>query len=174
MTLRHSHMPCPLGTILLSSDGDALYAIAFHDAPPAVLDETWVPIDSLPVFTAASAQLDAYFAGALRQFDLPLQLIGTPFQRQVWQFLQQIPFAKTSTYGELAAQVGNPQASRAVGLANGQNPLAIVVPCHRVVGASGALTGYAGGLARKAWLLAHEQGRTLPRSTGHDQLALTL
>lgn len=104
----------------------------------------------------ARVQLDAYFAGSRQHFDLPLSANGTAFQARVWQALQDIPFGETRSYGEIAAQVGNPKGSRAVGLANGKNPLTIVVPCHRVIGASGALTGYASGVDRKAWLLHHE------------------
>ncbi len=102
------------------------------------------------------AQLQAYFAGELTDFDLPLQMHGTEFQRRVWAALCEIPYGETISYGELARWVGNPKASRAVGLANGRNPVAIVVPCHRVIGADGSLTGYGGGLDRKVWLLEHE------------------
>jgi methylated-DNA-[protein]-cysteine S-methyltransferase len=101
-------------------------------------------------------RLDAYFAGTLTDFDLPLAMHGTEFQRRVWASLREIPYGETISYGELARWVGNPKASRAVGLANGRNPVAIVVPCHRVIGADGSLTGYGGGLDRKVWLLEHE------------------
>ncbi|WFF43018.1 methylated-DNA--[protein]-cysteine S-methyltransferase [Salinicola endophyticus] len=101
-------------------------------------------------------QLDAYFAGELTHFDLPLAPAGTDFQRQVWQALTRIGFGETRSYAEQAQAIGRPSATRAVGAANGRNPLAIVVPCHRVIGANGRLTGYAGGLERKRWLLAHE------------------
>ena len=103
-------------------------------------------------------QLAAYFAGDLRDFDLPLAPVGTPFQVAVWEALRRVPYGRTCTYGELAAAVGRPSAVRAVGAANGRNPLSVVVPCHRVVGAGGVLTGYAGGLERKAFLLALEAG----------------
>jgi methylated-DNA-[protein]-cysteine S-methyltransferase len=102
------------------------------------------------------AQLDAYFAGELTDFDFQMQMRGTDFQRRVWAALCEIPYGETISYGELARRVGNPKASRAVGLANGRNPIAIVVPCHRVIGADGSLTGYGGGLERKVWLLEHE------------------
>jgi methylated-DNA-[protein]-cysteine S-methyltransferase len=102
------------------------------------------------------AQLDAYFAGELTDFDMPMSMQGTEFQRRVWASLCEIPYGETISYGELARWVGNPKASRAVGLANGRNPVAIVVPCHRVIGANGSLTGYGGGLERKVWLLEHE------------------
>jgi methylated-DNA-[protein]-cysteine S-methyltransferase len=107
-------------------------------------------------FADVLAQLRAYFAGELRDFDVALELAGTAFQREVWQALREIPYGETISYGELAARVGRPGASRAVGLANGRNPIAIIVPCHRVIGADGSLTGFGGGLARKRWLLEHE------------------
>lgn len=105
----------------------------------------------------AAEQLAAYFAGELTAFDLPLAPAGTEFQQKVWSQLRAIPYGETRTYGELATKLRRPTASRAVGAANGKNPLGIVVPCHRVIGASGDLTGYAGGLPMKKWLLAHEQ-----------------
>lgn len=108
-------------------------------------------------FAEATAQLDAYFAGDRTTFDLPLRLEGTEFQRRVWNGLLTIPYGETLSYGELAERVGNVKACRAVGLANGRNPIAIIVPCHRVIGADGSLTGYGGGLERKTWLLEHEQ-----------------
>ena len=104
----------------------------------------------------SSDQLGAYFAGTLTEFDIPVKLTGSDFQRRVWRCLQDIPYGETISYGQLARQVGNPNASRAVGLANGRNPVAVIVPCHRVIGADGRLTGYAGGLDRKTWLLHHE------------------
>jgi methylated-DNA-[protein]-cysteine S-methyltransferase len=110
-----------------------------------------------PVLDAAAAQLDAYFAGELTAFDLPLTLNGTGFQRTVWGALRDIPYGKTISYGELARRIGQPSASRAVGLANGRNPVSIVVPCHRVIGADGSLTGYGGGMERKRFLLGLEQ-----------------
>jgi methylated-DNA-[protein]-cysteine S-methyltransferase len=110
-----------------------------------------------PVLAEAARQLRAFFAGELTTFDLPLAPAGTPFQRAVWDALRAIPFGETRSYRDVAVGLGAPSAVRAVGAANGKNPLAIVVPCHRVVGSSGALTGYAGGLARKRWLLAHER-----------------
>jgi methylated-DNA-[protein]-cysteine S-methyltransferase len=107
------------------------------------------------------ARLQAYFAGELRDFELPLAAAGTPFQQSVWRALCDIPYGETISYGELARRIGQPKAARAVGLANGQNPIAIVVPCHRVIGADGSLTGYGGGLERKRWLLAHESKGSL-------------
>jgi methylated-DNA-[protein]-cysteine S-methyltransferase len=107
-------------------------------------------------FATAAAQLDAYFAGQLTRFDVPVRLSGTAFQREVWAALTRIPYGETVSYGELAVGLGRPQASRAVGLANGRNPVSIIVPCHRVIGAGGALTGYGGGLPAKEFLLTLE------------------
>lgn len=106
---------------------------------------------------AAASQLQHYFAGRLTSFDLPLAAAGTAFQQQVWQALGKLPFGQTCSYADIAREIANPRAVRAVGAANGKNPIAIVVPCHRVIGANGSLTGYAGGLDNKAWLLAHEK-----------------
>jgi methylated-DNA-[protein]-cysteine S-methyltransferase len=122
-----------------------------HTSPPpneAICDDAW--------FKDVVAQLDAYFAGELSAFELEMNMLGTPFQRNVWTQLCEIPYGETISYGELAQRVGNPNAARAVGLANGRNPIAIIVPCHRVIGANGSLTGYGGGLERKTWLLKHE------------------
>ena len=110
-----------------------------------------------PILEAAAAQLREYFAGTRTTFDLPLAASGTDFQQRVWRTLLAIPFGDTWSYGQLARSIGQPTASRAVGAANGANPIAIIVPCHRVIGANGTLTGYAGGMAMKQWLLAHEQ-----------------
>lgn len=150
-TDRHTLVvPSPIGPLTLTAEDGALTAIDFGapadraDAPP------------YPVLADAARQLEAYFAGELRDFDLPLHPSGTPFQLIVWEALRQIPYGETVTYGELARSIGRPTAARAVGSANHQNPLAIVVPCHRVVGADGTLTGYAGGLDMKAALLAIE------------------
>ena len=107
----------------------------------------------------ARRQLEEYFAGHRREFDLPLRLHGTQFQRRVWDVLTEIPYGVTWSYGQLAKRIDHPNASRAVGLANGRNPISILVPCHRVIGANGSLTGYGGGLDRKQWLLAHEGRR---------------
>ncbi len=118
----------------------------------------------------AATQLREYFAGHRRTFDVPIAPIGTAFQLEVWRALTAIPFGETRSYGELARTLGRPSASRAVGAANGQNPLSIIVPCHRVIAASGALTGYAGGLDAKRWLLGHE--RALATPAARRQLAL--
>ena len=128
----------------------------FDGFPPAVLDGTAAE-DPGPFRTAAE-QLEAYFAGDRHEFDLVLAPTGTPFQLSVWRGLLEIPYGETRSYGQLAARLGNPGGSRAVGLANGRNPVAIVVPCHRVIGADGTLTGYAGGMDRKRLLLDLEAG----------------
>ena len=111
-------------------------------------------------FSDAVEQLEEYFAGERREFDLDLDLVGTTFQRRVWETLLTIPYGETSSYGQIAEQIGSPGASRAVGLANGRNPIGIIVPCHRVIGANGSLTGYGGGLERKRILLELERGQT--------------
>jgi O-6-methylguanine DNA methyltransferase len=120
------------------------------DAP----DATWVP--SLLELKGVVDQLEAYFNGLLHDFEIPLDLVGSDFQLKVWRALTAIPFGETRTYGQIAKTIRQPKATRAVGLANNQNPIAIIVPCHRVIGANGALTGYGGGLPRKKWLLHHE------------------
>ena len=142
----------PLGTLRLESDGRALTRIRLPQEP-------WPRIaarDDPRPFADVVAQLDAYFAGSRAAFDLPLASCGTPFPQDVWRLLREIPYGTTVTYGELARRLGRPAASRAVGAANGRNPWPIVVPCHRVIGANGALTGYAGGLDAKRFLLARE------------------
>ena len=147
----------PIGELLLTSDGDALTGLSMcqHRGRPAQGPEAgWQRDDS--VFQAVREQLDAYFAGRLRDFELPLRMAGTPFQHQVWEGLRAIPYGETVSYAELARRIGRPGASRAVGSANGRNPIAIVVPCHRVIAADGTLGGYGGGLDRKEWLLQHE------------------
>ncbi|MEU9851016.1 methylated-DNA--[protein]-cysteine S-methyltransferase [Streptomyces sp. NPDC047985] len=154
---RHTVVDSPYGPLtLVATDGvlSGLYMTGQRHRPP---EETFGEPDLRP-FTETIRQLDAYFAGELREFDLPLCLDGTPFQRSVWAQLQMIPYGETRSYGELAESLGKPGASRAVGLANGKNPVGIIVPCHRVIGASGSLTGYGGGLDRKQRLLAFEKG----------------
>lgn len=142
----------PVGPLLLTSDGTALTRLLFGGIP----DPGW-STEPCHVLDVAVAQLADYFAGRRRDFDLPVEPAGTPFQQSVWQALRAIPYATTWNYGQLAAHVGNAKASRAVGLANGRNPVSIVVPCHRVIGANGSLTGYGGGLERKRVLLDLER-----------------
>lgn len=143
----HATLDTPLGPLRLVSDGEALTAATF--APP-LTDE---PDASDAVLDAARRQLAAYFGGEPVAFDVPVRLGGTPFQERVWTALREIPHGETISYGTLATRLGMPRAAQAVGAANGQNPAAVVVPCHRVVGADGALVGYAGGLERKRALL---------------------
>jgi methylated-DNA-[protein]-cysteine S-methyltransferase len=149
-------MDSPIDCLTLTSDGVALTGLymASPSKPPRTAD--WVMDPSAAPLPEASRQLREYFAAQRRHFDLPLLLHGTDFQRRVWQQLTEIPFGETLSYGQLAQRIDNPNACRAVGLANGRNPIAIIVPCHRVIGADGSLTGFGGGLARKQWLLAHE------------------
>ncbi|MFF2653305.1 methylated-DNA--[protein]-cysteine S-methyltransferase [Streptomyces sp. NPDC058045] len=157
---QHTVKDSPYGPLtLVATDGvlSGVYMTEHRHRPPL---ETFGHRDERP-FAAAAEQLDAYFAGDLKEFDLPLHLDGTPFQHRVWQRLQQIPYGATLSYGELALALGNPKASRAVGLANGRNPVSIIVPCHRVIGAGGSLTGYGGGLDRKRRLLDFERGTAL-------------
>ncbi len=147
---------CPLGRLVLESDGKALTRVRLPgEKSPAGNDDTPRVRDRQP-FAAVIAQLDEYFAGTRRRFDLPLAPSGTPFQRKVWQQLRKIPYGRTITYATLAQRVGNAAACRAVGAANGRNPLPIVVPCHRVIGSDGSLTGFGGGIAAKRKLLELE------------------
>ena len=147
----------PVGPLhLIARDDGALTHLLFVDdrlpAPPGAD----LRADTAP-FREVIDQLDAYFAGARPAFDVPLAPAGTPFQRDAWMALRDIPYGHTRSYAEQAAALGRPRAIRAVGAANGRNPIAIVVPCHRVVGSRGSLTGYGGGLDRKRWLLEHER-----------------
>ncbi len=144
----------PIGRLLLLADEAGLTEIRFARDEGHDIEAGWAEGGAL--VREAARQLDAYFAGTLREFDLPLAAQGTDFMKHVWSELVRIPFGQTLSYGELAQRIGNPNASRAVGLANGKNPLPIVVPCHRVIGANGELTGFAGGLDVKRRLLQHE------------------
>jgi len=157
MTTNYTYVESPVGPLLLVSDGEALTGLymAEHRHGPERGSE-WVRSDDAPPFAETRRQLAAYFGGKLTAFHLPVRLHGTPFQRRVWEELARIPFGATISYAELARRIGCPSASRAVGLANGRNPVSIIVPCHRVIGANGKLTGYGGGLSRKEALLKHE------------------
>lgn len=149
----------PVGELLLTSDGTALTGVYLPDPRYGpTRDSGWLPGDDLSVLTETRRQLEEYFRGERTTFDVPLAASGTPFQQRVWRELCEIPYGRTWSYGELATRVGNPKASRAVGLANGRNPISIIVPCHRVIGADGSLTGYGGGLPCKKGLLAFESG----------------
>ena len=158
-TIYRSSMPSPIGPLLLCGTATAVTAIfmATRSHPEGIPSGTR-PDDG--PFREVKRQLEAYFAGELRKFQLelaPLAPNATLFRQKVWRALLDIPYGATESYGALALRIGLPQAARAVGLANGRNPISIVVPCHRVIGKSGALVGYGGGLERKQWLLAHEQ-----------------
>jgi methylated-DNA-[protein]-cysteine S-methyltransferase len=142
----------PIGELLLAGDEEHLQVLWMGGAP----EPDWVRADA--PFAAARTQLGEYFAGERLAFDLALAPAGTPFQQAVWEALRAIPYGTTTSYGALAAQLGRPGAARAVGAANGRNPIAVVVPCHRVVGADRSLTGFGGGLERKRTLLALEAG----------------
>jgi methylated-DNA-[protein]-cysteine S-methyltransferase len=154
-TMLYTLIPSPLGDLLATRDDDGITGLYLPTGKNAKipLDE-WTRDDD--AFTDLRTQLAEYFAGERRDFDLPLHAIGTVFQKRVWQALLDIPYGRTASYGATALAIGAPTSSRAVGLANGQNPISIVVPCHRVIGANGSLTGYGGGMAAKQWLLAHE------------------
>jgi methylated-DNA-[protein]-cysteine S-methyltransferase len=155
----------PVGPLVLGETDGLLQGLRL----PEVADDgtrtpspapDWLPADRpTRLLQLVADQLAAYFAGELTQFDVPLRLAGTTFQQRVWQELREIPYGSTATYGEIAERLGSPGASRAVGLANNRNPVPIIVPCHRVVGADGALVGFGGGLPCKRWLLDHESAR---------------
>lgn len=168
--LFYSRMESPLGSLLLLGNGEAITGLRmskqrhFSSSVP-----NYCKCDDA-LFAAAREQLDAYFAGELKTFELPLLLVGTPFQRVVWNALLDIPFGATESYGALAKRIGHAGAARAVGLANGHNPIGIIVPCHRVIGSNGSLTGYGGGVDRKEWLLTHERGRSKPAEPAQIQL----
>ena len=157
--LRYATLDSPLGPVLVAGDAAGLRHISFLAGTRALQPPAGWVRDEAPL-AEALRQLRAYFAGAQRDFDLPLAPQGTAFQQCVWRALREIPYGETTSYGELARRIGRPSASRAVGAANGRNPLPIVVPCHRVIGATGRLTGYAGGLHLKEGLLALEQAHT--------------
>jgi methylated-DNA-[protein]-cysteine S-methyltransferase len=150
-------LPSPVGLLKLVASNQGLVAVLWENDPPAR-----VPLPALqedtghPVLMAAQKQLRQYFSGTRNRFDLPLDFYGTDFQKKVWNALLAIPFGETRSYRHIAIQIGNPKAVRAVGAANGRNPLSIIAPCHRVVGSNGKLTGFAGGLAAKAYLLEME------------------
>ncbi len=161
--IRYARIDSPLGDLLACGEAGVLtglYMVGRSHAP--VIAPHWRR-DS-ECFAELRAQLAAYFAGELSCFHLSIRARGTPFQEQVWERLRAIPYGATRSYAELARELGRPKAARAVGLANGKNPISIVVPCHRVIGADGSLTGYAGGIERKAWLLQHEAVRAGDRT----------
>ena len=149
--MEHATLQTPLGTATIIGSDAGISQLTLGDRK-----EGNIPVPAS--LTEVCRQLDAYFQGALKEFDIPLLPEGTPFQKKVWKALAEIPFGSTVSYGELAAKLGNSGAVRAVASANAQNPIWILIPCHRVVGAGGDLRGYAGGLHRKKWLLDHESG----------------
>jgi methylated-DNA-[protein]-cysteine S-methyltransferase len=157
---RHTVIDSPYGPLTLVAESGVLCGLYMTDQRHRPAEESFGPRDATP-FAQAEEELESYFAGELREFTVPLRLTGTPFQLTVWNQLRTIPYGETRTYGQLADTLGKKGASRAVGLANGKNPIGIIVPCHRVIGATGSLTGYGGGLPRKQRLLALESGAAL-------------
>jgi methylated-DNA-[protein]-cysteine S-methyltransferase len=159
--MRYSYLDTPIGRLLIAGDDDAVRRIEFQKDGKAGQPEASWEESAQGAVGEAMRQLREYFAGRRSEFELPLAPEGTEFQRTVWNRLREIPYGETISYGELAKRVGNPKASRAVGAANGQNPIPIVIPCHRVIGSNGKLTGFGGGLPVKEALLALEakQGR---------------
>lgn len=163
----YTHIESPLGALLATSNGTALTGLYMpeHRRGPSVAPE-WQQAPEAAPFPALRSQLAEFFAGRRKEFDLPLAAAGTAFQQRVWEELRRIPFGERLSYGELARRVGSPGAVRAVGMANARNPISIVVPCHRVVGANRQLTGYAGGMERKQFLLDLEAAMAVPPLLG--------
>ncbi|RYG60999.1 MAG: methylated-DNA--[protein]-cysteine S-methyltransferase [Alphaproteobacteria bacterium] len=162
MSYATTTIPSPVGPLALVASPTGLVAVLWeNDSPTRVSLPSLQPDASNPILKMAEEQLAAYFKGTLTAFTIPLHVHGTPFQQQVWQALRSIPYGETRSYAHIAHQLGAPTATRAVGAANGKNPLSIIVPCHRVVGATGSLTGFAGGLPAKQFLLNHESLHTL-------------
>ncbi len=161
MTLRQRQIDSPIGVLTLVASDRGVTRIMFENEDPPAAEALIDHND--PVLAAAATQLAEYFTGTRQEFDLPLDLDGTEFQKQAWLALADVPYGETTSYGAQAEAIGRPGAFRAVGAANGRNPIPIVLPCHRIVGADGSLTGFSGGLDIKARLLAHEQDQqTLP------------
>ena len=165
-TLQVRTVDSPVGPLTLAGKDGRLRHLRMVDQTYEPSREGWTQDED--AFADAISQLDAYFAGELLDFDLELDLVGSEFQRRVWAALLTIPYGETRSYGQIAAQIGSPNASRAVGFANGHNPIGIIVPCHRVIGANGSLTGYGGGLERKKSLLDMERNRVAPVATLFD------
>lgn len=156
----YTEMPSPLGMVTIQANSQGLLGVWFETCTTKP-DELGQRDDHHPILTQCVEQIGEYFSGLREQFELPLAATGTDFQNQVWHALTTIPYGETWSYQDLADAIGNPKAVRAVGMANGKNPISIVVPCHRVIGKNGKLTGYAGGVERKQQLLALEQGQPL-------------
>lgn len=165
-TLQSRIVDSPVGPLTLAGRNGRLRHLRMLDQTYEPSREGWVNDDG--AFDDVVTQLDAYFAGDLTEFDVELELVGSDFQKRVWAELLAIPYGETRTYGEIARDIGSAGASRAVGLANGHNPIGIIVPCHRVIGANGSLTGYGGGIARKRHLLDMEKDRIAPVATLFD------
>ena len=157
-TMRYRTIDSPVGLLTLAGVGSTLMHLRMVDQTHEPDRSGWEPADD-DAFSEAVEQLSGYFAGELTEFDLDLRLAGTEFQRRVWAALRTIPYGETRSYGQIAEQIGSSGASRAVGLANGRNPIGIIVPCHRVIGSTGGMTGYGGGIDRKRALLALEKSR---------------
>lgn len=176
MTTYYCIHESPVGPLLLMSDGESLTGLhTSNDKYKPAIGPDWRLDGSAAPFAEVKDQLDDYFEGRRTAFALPLRPEGTAFQRQVWEQLCGIPFGETISYGELARRIGNPNASRAVGMANSRNPISIVVPCHRVIGSDNSLTGYAGGLDRKRALLEHEaRSNGGLRNKGEGQMPLAI
>jgi methylated-DNA-[protein]-cysteine S-methyltransferase len=149
--LKVAYYKSPIGVLKVTATGEQIISVLFLDSNPEKES------DESPVVNNCIQQLDEYFKHQRQKFDLPLAPQGTSFQKQVWEKLLEIPYGRTSSYLEIARRIGNPKSIRAVGSANGKNPIVIIIPCHRVIGSSGKLIGYGGGLWRKEWLLKHEQ-----------------
>ena len=158
--MRFCRYPSPLGNLLIAGEEDAVVYCQWEDSVDERIIATWEEDKKLQsaLLTMACRQLTEYFAGKRKVFDLPIRLNGTPFQQIVWKGLQQIPYGETLSYADLARQIGRHKAARAVGNANHHNPLMVIIPCHRIVASNGKMGGYAGGIARKAWLLEKEKG----------------
>jgi len=154
MQTSYAYCDSPIGLVEIGGTPEGITSLLF-------VEERRPEITTNEMCEEAARQISEYFAGTRQEFDLPVQLSGTEFQRQVWQELRSISFGQTVSYGDLARAIGKPSAVRAVGAANGDNPVSIIVPCHRVIGSDGGLTGYGGGLPRKQWLLKHEGGLLL-------------
>lgn len=159
-TMQYRTVDSPVGPLTLAGRDGRLMHLRMVDQTYEPSRDGWAPDES--AFPEVVEQLAAYFAGERTKFVLELEMLGTPFQRRVWNALQSIPYGETCTYGDIAREIGSPGAFRAVGLANGHNPIGIIVPCHRVIGANGSLTGYGGGLERKRALLELERSRMRP------------
>lgn len=161
----YSFASTPVGRLLLTSDGESLTGLYFTDIPKCVVPaDDWQQDGAL--LADARRQLTEYFDGQREDFDLPLKMEGSAFQLAVWNALREIGYGRTASYRDIATRIGKPAAVRAVGMTNGRNPIAIIVPCHRVIGANGSLTGYGGGLDRKSWLLDLERGQPRMPLTG--------